>query len=283
MRTTPSAMPTASWRSVRRRRGDTHSVSGIRTTASTTDTTTRRSNNDTASWTASSRSASNTVSCPKSSGRSRPNAASTFATASSGMSSTVTVGRSTVRPRISGEASPICASTPFNTGTRFSTTFPSSICRLPVSPSTTSTTRAWARRLTSTHSRSNVSDARKASTLSPTNPSNALLSGAARACPCSGSTRSKNAVSSIAPVSSVVIQPASACWTAGSSPMGPTVSTHLSVLSALRRAHTPATATVNTIEVTTTSATAAMRLGRPGGRGAAPGPWVRSWPSSARS
>ena len=276
-------MPTASWSSVRRRRGDTHSVSAISRKASTTATTTSRSNSSTASWIASSRWASNTVNCPKLSGRSTPSAFSTLATASSGMSSTLTVGMSTVRPKISGDASLIWASTWFRTGTRLITTSPFSVCRLPVSPSSTSTTRAWARRLTSTHSRWNVSDAKKVSTLSSTNPDTALVKGAARACPCCGSTLSKNVSGSMAVMSSVVIQLPSACCTAGSSAIGPTVSTHLSVLSALRRVHTPTTATVNTIEVTTTSTAARTRRSRRGGRGAAVATWARRAPTSASS
>ena len=78
--------------------------------------------------------------------------------ASSGTSSTVTVGRSTVRPKISGDCSPMAARIPLITGRRLITMWSPSDCTSSLSPSRTAMARSWATRTAAFQSSANRSD-----------------------------------------------------------------------------------------------------------------------------
>ena len=204
--------------------------------------------------------------------------------AASGTSSTETVGRSTVRPKISGDASPMSASTALMTGITLRTTLPSSMVTFSgVSPSRIWTMRRWARSLICTHRFWNVSEARNPSTRSRTKPSRALVSGTARIWPRSGRASSNSDSGSINVISSSVTHRPSAACTSGASAIGPTVATQRSVLRALRRAHTPPTVTVATTTVTNTSTAARTLRSRPPLRALPSSSLVRSSPTSASS
>ena len=183
--------------------------------------------------------------------------------AASGTSSTVTVGRSTLRPRISGEASPIWASTPLITGRRLMTMWSLLSSTSGVSPSSTRTTSLWAVSTAAFQSRAKVSDATKVETWSPTKFSTAPDSGTARIWARSGRASWRICSGSISWFSCSVRYALRAVWTPGSSIRLPARLLKLSVFRKLLRTNTPRQAATSRMHDMTTPITARTPRTRP--------------------